>query len=446
MIKRLSSSIKNTFTKTFPDSSTFSLNSIQHHLFHQIETTSNAYLIHGQAGTGKSTFIKYLQAHSQKRIRLLSPTAISAMHIGGVTIHSLFQLPLRDFFLKEQLELKQKTIQILKRTELIVIDEISMVRPDILDAIDYLLKKARGDYRPFGGVQMILVGDLCQLPPVIKQTAADVFQQKYGFKNAYFFDADSYKTGLFHLVQFKKVYRQTDRLLLDCLSDIRHYQNLTNAINIFNNARIRNNETLKTATTITPYKCDAEQINKKQLELLPGDFYTYPCTATGYFKTSTEAPAPHILMLKPGALVLFNKNNLPYWINGSTGTVVGLEEDIILVRLLQNNRIVTVRRETWQSFSYEYKKETDSVEEKETGSFVQFPLQPGYALTIHKAQGKTLDKVIINMSTGAFAHGQLYVALSRTRRLADIHLQRKISVDDIILDSRIVSFLKQNSL
>lgn len=443
MIKRTPRLLKKTFS-TNNDLPIISLDSVQHQLFHQIETTSNSYVIQGQAGTGKSTFIKYLQTHTHKKIRLLCPTAIAALHIGGVTIHSLFQLPFRDFFIPEQAELKQKTIQILKRTEMIVIDEISMVRPDILDTINYLLQKARGDYTPFGGVQMILVGDLCQLPPVIKQTTAEVFRQKYGFRNAYFFDAKSYKVASFHLVQFQKVYRQTDRTLLSYLTDIRHHHNLNNAVNAFNKACIQDEEELKTAITITPYKADAEKINQERLEELPGGFYAYPCTATGYFNTSAEAPAPRVLKLKPGAVVLFNKNNPPYWINGSSGVIVSMEEDIIWVRLFHNNRVVAVRRETWQSFSYEYKKETDSVEEKETGSFVQFPIQPGYALTIHKAQGKTLDKVIINMSTGAFAHGQIYVALSRTRRLSDIHLQNQISVNDIIADPRIVSFLKNH--
>lgn len=442
MIKKKSTSAsKSSFTNT--DLPVLSLEGFQHQLFHKIETTKTSYVIQGQAGTGKSTFIRYLQANTTKKIRLLCPTAIAAMNIGGVTIHSLFQLPFRDFFIPEQLEIKQKTMRILKRTDMIVVDEISMVRPDVLDSIDYLLKKARGDFTPFGGIQMILVGDLCQLPPVIKHTVSSIFKEKYGFRNAYFFDAFSFKQSDFHLVRFEKVYRQTDEKLLSFLSDIRTHQNLPTAVSIFNKAHIQSEEDLKTAVTITPYKEAAEKINQTRLEELEGSFYTYPCTASGYFSTAAEAPAPRVLQLKIGAVILFNKNNPPLWINGSGGVIVQMEEDIIWVRVFSSNRVVPVRRETWQSFSYEYNKETDTVDEKETGSFIQFPLQPGYALTIHKAQGKTLDKVIIDMSRGAFAHGQMYVALSRTRRLSDIHMQNTISSNDIILDSRIVAFLKE---
>ncbi len=427
------------------DIENISPDSAQHTLFHKIETTQNSYVIQGQAGTGKSTFIRYLQQNTKKRIRLLCPTAIAALHIGGVTIHSLFRLPLKDFFIPEQLELRQKTAQILKRTDIIVIDEISMVRPDILDAIDFLLKKARGDFSPFGGVQMILVGDLCQLPPVIKSTVYPIFKEKYGFRNAYFFDAKSFKAAHFNMVQFTKVYRQAEECLLAHLKDIRFRQNLSQTLTTFNQAKFQNADELKTAVTITPYKATAEKINQEKLEQLPGGCYSYSCSSSGYFSTANESPAPRILLLKPGALIILNKNNPPLWINGSVGIVTSLEEDIIWVRLLKNNRITPVRRETWQSFTYEYNKETDSVEEKETGSFTQFPLQLGYALTIHKAQGKTLDKVIIDMSSGAFAHGQMYVALSRTRHLSDIHVQSNIFPDDVILDSRILSFLKDNA-
>ena len=177
-----------------------SLSSEQNLLFHKIEETKNNYFIQGQAGTGKSTFIKYLFENSSKNIRIVCPTAIAALHIGGVTIHSLFQLPLSDFIIKEQLELKKKTIKILKKTDIIIIDEISMVRPDIIDAIDYILQQARGEFIPFGGVQMIFVGDLCQLPPVIKQTATQIFKHRYGYENAYFFDAKSFKQSDFYFM------------------------------------------------------------------------------------------------------------------------------------------------------------------------------------------------------------------------------------------------------
>lgn len=420
-----------------------SLSREQHELFHQIEETKNHYLIQGQAGTGKSTFIKYLFEHSSKRIRILCPTAIAALNIGGVTIHSLFRLPLSDYIVKEQVEIKKKTINILKKTDIIVIDEISMVRPDIIDTMDYILKQARGDLSPFGGVQMVFVGDLCQLPPVIKQTTSHIFKQRYGITEPYFFDAKSFKIAGFCFKEFKKVYRQSDDMLLKQLSNIREKKNINEALHLFNKAKFENEDDLKTAITITPYRLIADKINQMRLAHIPSDEKTYEAKAKGAFEKALDTPAPKSLTLKVGALVIFNKNNPPSFINGSMGEVIDLQKEYLKVRLLQNNKIITVVKEIWQSFSYEYDAKTDTVIEKETGSFEQFPIQLGYALTIHKAQGKTLDKVIIDTNKGAFAHGQMYVALSRTRKLKDIHLTKDIKPQDIILDTRVLDFLEQ---
>ena len=418
-----------------------SLSAEQHALFHRIENTRDNYILQGQAGTGKSTFIKYLFNHSDKKIRILCPTAIAALNISGVTLHSLFQLPLSDFIVKEQIELKKNTIKILQKTDMIIIDEISMVRPDILDTIDYLLKKARGDFSAFGGVQMIFVGDLCQLPPVIKNTTYHIFQQKYGYSNAFFFDAKSFQNSGFCFYEFKKVYRQNDNQLLSFLIDIRERKNLSNALNAFNQLKFKDEEILRTAVTITPYRQIAEKINQIRLNQIQSEEKTYVANAKGIFEKTQDTPAPKNLILKKGAIVLFNKNNPPYFINGSMGEIIDMHEEYLIVRLLQENKMITVGKEIWQSFSYDYDAQTDSVIEKETGSFEQFPLQLGYALTIHKAQGKTLDKVIIDTNKGAFAHGQMYVALSRTRKLSDIHITNNIKQKDIILDSRVTEFL-----
>ncbi len=420
----------------------FALDAVQAHLFHQIETTSNSYFIQGQAGTGKSTFIRYLQAHSQKKVRVACPTALAALHIGGVTIHSLFQLPLKDFFILEELELKRKTASVLRRTDILVIDEASMIRPDILDAIDYLSREARGNLLPLGGMQIILVGDLCQLPPVIKASTYPIFHAKYGHAEAYFFDSPAFKNGHFSTVILTKVYRQNDTSLLNHLIDLRHNRKTNDVISFFNQAHFSDEIQQATAVTITPYKSTAEHINQMRLAALSGEYMTYEAEMSGNFKQMTETPAPKILTLKERALVIFNKNNPPFWINGSTGIILHLDDDMIWVQLTQNNKVVLVKRETWESFVYEYKKETDEVIEKLNGTFTQFPLQLGYALTIHKAQGKTLDKVIIDMNRGAFAHGQLYVALSRTRSYHDMHLTNSLTPDDIIINPRVLAFLR----
>lgn len=438
--KSISTQLNNTITShLLPE---FALDETQAILFHKIETTNNSYFIQGQAGTGKSTFIRYLQAHSQKKVRIACPTALAALHIGGVTLHSLFRLPLKDFFILDDLELKRKTASILKKTDILVIDEASMIRPDILDAVDYLCKLARTPLLPFGGIQIILVGDLCQLPPVIKSSTYPIFKARYGHKEAYFFDAPAYQKAKFTTIILTKVYRQNDEKLLSKLIDLRHNRHTGEVIDFFNQAQFENTIYQETAVTITPYKQTAEQINQSRLAALTGPEFIYEAEMTGNFRTLSETPAPTRLILKEGALVIFNKNNPPFWINGSTGIITQAYDNMIWVELTETKKLVLVKPETWESYVYEYNNETDEVIEKINGTFTQFPLQLGYALTIHKAQGKTLNKVIVDMNRGAFAHGQLYVALSRTKTYNDIHLKNKIFTDDVIINQRVIDFLR----
>lgn len=418
------------------------LDDVQQDLFDAIETTQSNFFIQGQAGTGKSTFVQYLKDHSSKRLRAVCPTAIAALNVGGVTIHSLFQFPFSDFFILENLEVKRKTSQILKKTDMLIIDEVSMVRPDMLDAIEMIARKARKNDAPFGGLQILLIGDLCQLPPVITSGVRHVFEREYGHKEAYFFDAAAYSEGGFRKVELTNVYRQNDLELLHYLGKIRQDDDIEEAVAYFNTAKIADMAIVKTALTITPYRRVADGINTARLEALQTPARTYPCAVTGQFDNDkAETPAPRLLTLKVGALIIFNRNISPECINGTSGTVAGLEDDVISVRL-RNGKTVPVARETWQKFAYEYSRDTGKVEEKEVGKFTQFPLQLGYALTIHKAQGKTLDKVIIDMDRGTFAHGQLYVALSRTRAKADMHILKRVDESDVILDRRVVEFLR----
>lgn len=423
----------------------YELDETQQSLFDTVEHTNINLFIQGQAGTGKSTFIKYLLAHSNKRIRVVCPTAIAAININGSTIHSLFGLPLSDFFVLDELlnTPRPKLKSILCKTDLLVIDEVSMVRPDMLDAIDLLSREARRNDSVFGGLQMLLIGDLCQLPPVIKSNTYHVFQEKYGHRKPYFFDAESYQSGNFEKVELTKVYRQSDAKLLENLIKIRKDKDIESAIEYFNTCKIEDEEILKNAVTITPYKKVAENINQQKLGELPTSIRTYVCQTSGTFDESKDAPAPRVLTLKVGALVIFNKNNGGVWINGTSGIIEELDADVITVRIISNGNTVEVKREEWINYKYDYDRETGKVIEKEIGKFIQFPLQLGYALTIHKAQGKTLDTVIIDINKGAFDHGQLYVALSRTRKKSDIHLLRRIDEADVILDKRITEFLNR---
>ncbi|MBR6412683.1 MAG: AAA family ATPase [Alphaproteobacteria bacterium] len=422
------------------------LSKLQQDTFEIIENTNKNIFIQGQAGTGKSTFVDYLQSHSNKRILVACPTAVAAINVGGSTLHSLFKLPLSDFLIIDEIIKKpRRTLaSILQKTDLLIIDEVSMVRPDMLDAIDALSRIARCNRKvPFGGLQILLIGDLCQLPPVIKKNTYTVFKQEYGISAPYFFDAKSYKNGNFDKIEFSRVYRQSDTELLNNLIKLRNYEDLDSVIEYFNNCKITDKNILDTAVTITPYRAVAEQMNKQRLEAIKGTEKNYECKTTGTFDEVKDSPAPRVLTLRKGALVIFNKNNGSKWINGTSGIVESLSDNIIEVRILKTNEIVAVKREEWKIYQYDIDKETSKVYEKEVGSFIQFPLQLGYALTIHKAQGKTLDSVIIDIDRGAFAHGQLYVALSRTRKKSDIHLVKPISLYDIIQDDHVINFLKE---
>ena len=419
----------------------------------------NNLFIQGQAGTGKSTFIKYLQDYSTKNIVLCSPTAVAAINIGGTTLHSLFKLPISDFIATETISKtnRKQIIPVIEKIEILIIDEISMVRPDMLDAIDTICRRARGIRKPFGGIQTILIGDLYQLPPIIKKDTVELFFNKYGTTEPYFFDSKVYKTGNFKKFEFTKCFRQDDKELLDNLLKIRNRTDLTSAIDYFNQCKIQDNDILEKAVVITPYRDVAEQINTLKLNKLLGKITKYEAKLKGSFERAlneSSFPTQKTLFFKEGALVMFNKNDKnKMWINGSLGIIKELFPNKIKVELLSGVE-VEVTRECWESKEYKTEEEfvvdveTNQMIKKQklveniTGTFKQFPLQLGYACTIHKAQGKTLDKVSIDLNRGAFAHGQLYVALSRTRRKEDINLISNISTRDVIFKNRVVEYLE----
>lgn len=416
------------------------LSDVQMKAFNTIERTHSNLLILGQAGTGKSTFINYLKSASKKRIICACPTAVSALNVGGQTIHSLFQIQPRDFIMPELLKLKAKPRNILNAADVLVIDEISMVAPDLLDAIDILARTARHNNAPFGGLQVVAIGDLFQLPPVITRDAMDYYKTSYGYENAYFFDSNVYKRADFIRYDFDLVYRQNDVMLLENLKKLR--KNDLNILGFFNECKIDDPERLKNAVLITPFRAVAERINATRLSEINAPEIVYTGELNGTFQ-ERDVPAPMNLTLKIGALVVFVKNG-DKWHNGSTGIVRNLGAKDITVELLNKNRdVVIVKPETWQKIEY-IRDENDRLQEHEVGSFKQFPLNLGYAMTIHKAQGKTLDSVIVDISRGAFAHGQTYVALSRTRSASDMHVATPIQAKDVIFDDRILDFVDAN--
>lgn len=413
------------------------LNQTQMQAFNTMERTDSNILIMGQAGTGKSTFVNYIKSASSKRILCACPTAVSALNIGGQTIHSLFQIQPRDFVLPELLKLKAKPRNILNATDVLVIDEISMVAPDLLDAIDILARQARHNNAPFGGIQVVAIGDLFQLPPVITNDATQYYRQAYEYDNAYFFDSNVYKRANFIKYNFDTVYRQNDTDLLNNLVDLRNGK--MDSLAFFNNCRINDVEKRENAVLITPFRIVAERVNANRLAQINAPQVSYTGVLNGNFN-ERDVPAPMQLTLKVGALVVFVKNG-DKWHNGSMGIVKNMSEREIMVQLLNVDRdVVSVKPEKWEKIEY-IRDENDKLIENEVGSYRQYPLNLGYAMTIHKAQGKTLDAVIIDMSRGAFEHGQTYVALSRTRHACDMHVASTIYPKDVIFDKRIIDFV-----
>ncbi len=413
------------------------LSDAQLRAFNTIERTNSNLLILGQAGTGKSTFVNYLKTSSKKRIICACPTAVSALNVGGQTIHSLFQIQPRDFIMPELLKLKAKPRNILNAADVLIIDEISMVAPDLLDAVDILARSARHNNEPFGGLQVVAIGDLFQLPPVITREAMDYYRMAYEYENAYFFDSNVYKRAEFLRYDFDLVYRQNDISLLENLRRLRH--NDLSALEFFNSCKITDAARLENAVIITPFRAVAERINASRLAQINAPEIMYTGELTGTFQ-ERDVPAPMNLTLKVGALVVFVKNG-DKWHNGSMGIVRNLLPREIIVELLNKTRdVVSVKPEKWQKIEYS-RDENDRLQENEVGSFKQFPLNLGYAMTIHKAQGKTLDSVIVDISRGAFAHGQTYVALSRTRNASDMHIASPLHARDVIFDNRVLDFV-----
>ena len=408
--------------------------------FDTIENTHQNVLILGSAGTGKSTFVNYLKSASKKRIICACPTAVAALNIGGQTIHSLFQIQPRDFVFPEFLKLKARVRNVLTATDILVLDEVSMISPDVMDAMDILARSARRNNEPFGGIQVVAIGDLFQLPPVITRDATTFFHQTYGHEHAYFFDSNVYRRADFVRFNFDLVYRQNDTGLLTNLNALRAGD--VGALSFFNTCQIDDAARRENAVIITPFRAVAERINAERLNAIGAPLVRYTGQITGNF-AERDVPAPMNLELKVGALVVFVKNG-DKWHNGSMGVVRALGARDITVELLNAGRdVVLVKPEKWQKIEYT-RDENDRLQENETGAYKQFPLMLGYAMTIHKAQGKTLDTVIVDISRGAFEHGQTYVALSRTRTAGDMHIARPLSPRDVIFDPRVLEFVNRD--
>ena len=400
--------------------------------------------ITGPAGTGKSTLARYLQHHfahvvaqgERRNIAIVAPTAIAAMTAGGVTIHSFFgfgrEAP--HSFIPD-LKAKDRLRPICKTLDMLIVDEISMVRADLFEAMEAALRLNAGSERPFGGVQIVMVGDLMQLPPVVPYNVRMLFPPAPDapYSSKFFFGAPCMGGRELEVVHLDRIFRQTDREFIGLLHDVRMSRNLAGALRRLNEMCHRSGAD-KRGLEIVPTNDRADIINHRELKKIPGRPVEYPALVRGEFSSRDQMPAPDPLTVKAGARVMMVKNDMARrWINGHLGEVVGLDAELIRVRL-DSGQEVEVEQDSWINYRYAYDKRSQRLVPEEIGTYTQFPMTLGWAATIHKTQGATLSELLVDMGAGAFDFGQTYVALSRCRSMRGLHLRRPLKEKDVKSD------------
>ncbi|PIR60552.1 MAG: helicase [Candidatus Pacebacteria bacterium CG10_big_fil_rev_8_21_14_0_10_44_54] len=412
----------------------------QQEVFNKLETTNGHFFITGKAGTGKSLLLQYFRTYSQKKLVVLAPTGVAALNVGGQTIHSLLRLPFSAITLDSfrRLRVDTKLKKLLQSLDCIVIDEISMVRVDIMEAIDYILKKARNSYEPFGGVQMIMFGDLYQLPPVVTSgELQQYFDDTYG--GAYCFNANSWRAAKPEIITLSKIFRQSDATFIDLLNSLRDGNPNEDFLDRLNQ-RASIAPPQDGAVTLATTNRTVSEINQRKLDSLRADAHEYEAEVSGKLEESAF-PTDKVLQLKKGAQIMMLKNDRDKrWVNGSLGTIHSISPSNIKVNL--DDIVYTVRPETWSKIKYTYDQRENKIKEEVISTFTQYPLRLAWAITIHKSQGQTYSNAIIDLGRGAFAHGQTYVALSRCVSLDSVYLSREVSSRDIIVDKSVIAFMK----
>ena len=414
------------------------------HILDCIEKEGKNLFVTGRAGTGKSTLLQLLRNSTRKNTVVLAYTGVAALHVQGQTIHSFFGFPPR-FFPRSEIK-KRKDRKIFQKLELLIIDEISMVRADILDHIDFFLRLNRNSPLPFGGVQVVFFGDLFQLPPVVASNEeAYLFNAIY--PSPYFFAAQVFKTGIaLETIELTKVYRQDNKHFLRLLDNLRLNRADQDDLEALNTRFLPQFEPTGFYITITARNATADAINQKEISRLPGQDIPLAAKVSGTFNPALY-PTEALLRLKPDAQVMLLKNDPERtYANGTIGKVIDFENDILTISIEEAGQIrqVKVSRASWEMLRYSMDdNDPEKIKAETIGVFEQFPVKLAWAVTIHKAQGKTFDRVIIDLGRGAFEHGQTYVALSRCRTLEGIVLRQPLRQTDILTDETVVDFYEQ---
>lgn len=411
-----------------------------------LKSTNQSIFLTGKAGTGKTTLLRHIRETTRKNYAVVAPTAVAAINAGGVTLHSFFQIPFGPIIPKqpgEPIKYSSEKIKLLKCLELLIIDEISMVRADVLDFIDAALKNVKSSQLPFGGVQVLMIGDLYQLSPI----AHDAWHiLKAYYESPYFFDSLVIRSNSLTTFQLDKVYRQSDPTFLEILNGIRE-NNLSNDLLIELNKRneVNPDEIQKEEyITLTTHNNLVTQINQEYLEKLDGALHQFSAKITGDFPKDAY-PVDEVLELRVGARVMFLKNDSSgkkLYYNGKSAVITGIGSDGIKVKFNDDHSELTVEREEWQNIKYNLNATDNKITEINTGSFSQYPFKLAWAITVHKSQGLTFDKAIVDVSS-SFTHGQAYVALSRCKSLEGLILKAPITADNIITDARVIRFTNE---
>ena len=410
-----------------------------------VEKTDSNIFLTGKAGTGKTTFLKDVKKYTKKNHIVLAPTGVAAVNAGAMTIHSFFQFGFGPYVKgisepEGNYMMRREKRELIKSLELIIIDEISMVRADVLDHINDELQRIRRNSEPFGGVQLLMIGDLQQLPPITPDNELEILKPHYD--SMYFFDSKSLRNSDYYCIELKSVYRQTDQRFIDILNRVRTGDVTHSDLDELNSHHVADFRPAQGDNYIqlVTHNRMADAINQREMAALSADTFMFDAKVTGTFPEDAF-PTSRQLEIKKGAQVMFVKNDPDKrFINGMLGEVEEVSDDSIRVRLSGKDNIVKVEPTAWENIRYHMNEETHKIESTKIGSFMQYPIKPAWAITIHKSQGLTFDKAVIDAHE-AFSPGQAYVALSRCRSLDGMVLSEKLTQRAIITDSIVDEYM-----